>query len=605
MMKNTKWYMLVIMLLLGAFVLVACGGGATETTEEPVATEAPAEPTEEPAMEEPTEEPAMEEPTEEPAPEPTEAMVEETAELMSDTSKSIATLLSENPDFSTLVAAITAAGIEEPAPDAPITLFAPTNAAFEALPEGMLDELLADPAGNLTRILQYHIVSGAVMAADVTADEDGRVSTLAGEPLELADLGLVTTDVEGSNGVIHVIDSVLVPPTIANAMLAEELEAEGTPVIRIWADNTRKPALEQVEATFEEEYGVELLIEEVGFGDIRRLIVTAAPAGEGPDIIVGAHDWLGELVTSGILAPIDLGDKAEEFVPAALSAFTYDGDLYGMPNVTENLALFINTDLVPECPTTWTEVYDISAELAAGNTDDVETNQYGFVRMEGDPYHFYPIQTAFGGYIFGRDEAGSYDPTNVGVGDPGSIAAGEWWERMVTEGLQPPSVDWDTMHAWFEQGKSAMTLTGPWATTRIVESGVPFAICNIPGETEAEGRPFLGVQGFMVSAFAKDPLLAQIFLTEFVATPEVMQALFESDQRPPAYLPTLEALEDPYVTAFGQAGLNADPMPAIPEMGSVWDAWGNAVVLVAQGGDTAVNAFTNAQQQIITAITGG
>lgn len=134
---------------------------------------------------------------------------------------------------------------------------------------------------------------------------------------------------------------------------------------------------------------------------------------------------------------------------------------------------------------------------------------------------------------------------------------------------------------------------------------MPFAICNIPGETEAEGRPFLGVQGFMVSAFAKDPLLAQIFLTEFVATPEVMQALFESDQRPPAYLPVLDALEDENVAAFGEAGLNADPMPAIPEMGSVWDAWGNAVVLVAQGADTAENAFTNAQQQIITAISGG
>lgn len=109
----------------------------------------------------------------------------------------------------------------------------------------------------------------------------------------------------------------------------------------------------------------------------------------------------------------------------------------------------------------------------------------------------------------------------------------------------------------------------------------------------------------MVSAFAKDPLLAQIFLTDFVATPEVMQTLFEADQRPPAYLPTLDALKDENVVAFGEAGLDADPMPAIPEMGSVWDAWGNAVVLAQQGADTAENAFTNAQEQIVTAISGG
>jgi maltose/maltodextrin transport system substrate-binding protein/arabinogalactan oligomer/maltooligosaccharide transport system substrate-binding protein len=604
MMKNTKWYLLIVVLLLGTMALVACGGG-TETTEQPVATEAAAEPTEE-VMAEPTEE-VMAEPTEEAMAEPTEeAMAEPTEEmagemtLASDTSKSIATLLSEDPNFSTLVAAITAAEIAEPGPDAPITLFAPTNAAFEALPEGTLDELLADPAGDLTRILQYHIVNGAVLAADVTADEDGMVDTLAGEPLDLAALGLVTTDVEASNGVIHVIDAVQVPPTIANAARAEELAAAGTPVIRIWADNLRMPALRQVEATFEEEYGVELLLEQVGFGDIRRLISTAGPAGEGPDIIIGAHDWLGELYAGGLISAIDLGDRTSEFAPAAIQAFTYAGDLYGMPVNTENVALFINTDLVPECPATWTEVYEISSELHTA-----DANQYGFVRMEGDPYHFYPIQTAFGGFIFARDDSGSYDPTQVGVGDPGSIAAAQWYEKMVTEGLQPPAMDWDTMHLWFESGQAAMLVTGPWVTDRIVESGVPFQICDIPGETEEAGRPFLGSHGFMISAFAKDPLLAQIFLTEFVATPEVMMAMYEGNPRPPAFLATLDAVEDEYITAFGRAGANADPMPAIPEMASVWDAWGNAVVIISQAADTAENAFTNAQEQIITAISGG
>ena len=602
-MKNTKWYLLIVVLLLGTMALVACGGG-TETTEQPVATEAAEEPVVEPTeevMAEPTEE-VMAEPTEEVAAEPTEEMAEEPAgemTLASDTSKSIATLLSEDENFSTLVAAITAAGIAEPGPESPITIFAPTNAAFAALPEGMVDELLADPAGDLTRILQYHLVNGAVMAADVTADEDGLVDTLAAEPLDLATLGLVATDIEASNGVIHVIDAVQVPPTIANAARAEELAAAGTPVIRIWADNTRLPALREVEAAFEEEYGVELLLEQVGFGDIRRLITISGPAGEGPDIIVGAHDWLGELVAGGILAPIDLGDKAEEFAPVALQAFTYQGDLYGMPNATENVALFINTDLVPECPATWTEVYEISSAL---HTADAE--QYGFVRQEGDAYHFYPIQTAFGGYVFGRDDAGNYNPADVGIGNEGSVAAAEWLETMVTEGLQPPAMDWDTMHAWFESGQAAMIITGPWATTRIVESGVPFQICNIPSEA-VEGRPFLGAQGFMVSAFARDPLLAQIFLTEFVATPEVMQALFDADPRPSAYLPVREAVEDDNITAFGNAGVNADPMPAIPEMNSVWDAWGNAIILVHQASDTAANAFTNAQEQIVTAISGG
>lgn len=580
-MKNTKWYLLVVVLLLGAFALAACGGKPAT----PAATEAPAaQPTEAPAAPEPTEEPAAPEPTEA----PTEVPVAEPVTLASDTSKSVFALLSENPDFSTLSEAITAAGIEEPAADAPVTLFAPTNAAFEALDPALLARFTADP----TYFLQFLMVNGAVKSADL----GDRVDTTAGEPLDLTALNVTTPDVEGSNGVIQVVDTVAIPPTVANAIRAEQLAAEGTPVIRIWADNTRRPALEQIEPAFEEEYGVELLIEEVGFGNIRTNFLIAGPAGEGPDVIIGAHDWLGELVASGTLAPVDAGDLVDQFTPASINAFTYDGELYGLPYATENVAFFINTDIVPECPATWSEVYQISADI-----HKADPTKYGFVRMEGDPYHFYPIQTAFGGYVFGRDENGSYDPTQVGVGDEGSLAAAAWWERMVKEGLQPPAVTWDIQHEMFEAGTSAMQITGPWSYQRTVDSGIPFAICNIPSET-AEGKPFLGAQGFMVSAFSKDPVLAQIFLTEFVASEEFQQAIFDNGERPSAFLPVLEKTEEEWLAAFGEAGVNADPMPAIPEMSAVWEAWGNAIVLVAQGADTAQNAFTTAQQQIITAI---
>lgn len=381
-----------------------------------------------------------------------------------------------------------------------------------------------------------------------------------------------------------------------------EEPAEEEMALTIWADETRTPALESVAADFEEEFDVSIVIEEIGFGDIRDLFTTAAPAGEGPDIIVGAHDWLGELVSNGLLAPIDLGEKTGDFSESSIQAFNYQGEQYGMPNATENVAFFYNPELVEACPTTWSEVYELSAELAAGNDEDIETNQYGFVRMEGDPYHFFPIQTAFGGYVFELTEEG-YNPDNVGIDNEGSLEAAQWWDRMVQEGLQPPAVDWETMHVFFEEGQSAMTVTGPWALPRIRESGIPYAICDLPDESEA-GRPFLGAQGFMVSAFSEDPLLAQIFLTEFVATEEVMAAMYDADPRPPAYLPVLNALEDEDLLAFGEAGTEAMPMPAIPEMGSVWEAWTNAIVLVAQGGEEPVPAFENAAEQIRTAIEG-
>lgn len=139
----------------------------------------------------------------------------------------IVEVASGNPDFSTLVAAVSAAGLAETlGAEGPYTVFAPTNEAFEALPAGLLDELLKPKNKEvLTQILTYHVVAGEVMSTDI---EPGDVPTVEGEDLTIAVTdGTVTVngatveaaDVEASNGVIHVIDEVLVPPNVDVASL--------------------------------------------------------------------------------------------------------------------------------------------------------------------------------------------------------------------------------------------------------------------------------------------------------------------------------------------------------------------------------------------------
>ncbi|MEW6718546.1 MAG: maltose ABC transporter substrate-binding protein [Chloroflexota bacterium] len=391
-------------------------------------------------------------------------------------------------------------------------------------------------------------------------------------------------------------------PVVPTATKPPEIVETEPPVaaqLTIWADETRAPIIEALGAAFFETYGVEIVVEQYGFGDIRDNLKIAGPAGEGPDIIIGAHDWLGELVINGLLAPIDLGDKEELFVASAVEAFKYEGVLYGLPYAIENVAFFRNPDLVPNAPTTWDEVAQIAADLEAAGTVT-----QGYVLQQGDPYHFFPIMTAFGGYVFGLDEQG-YNPQDVGIDSPGSIAAATWLDTMVKEGHLTPDIDWDTMHVMFENGSSAMFITGPWSLNRLRESGIPYAISNIPSGPGGEGRPFLGVQGFMVSAFSDAPLLAQTFLLEFVATEETMQELYEAGGRASAYLPVLDATEDADLAAFGEAGKNGLPMPAIPEMSAVWTAWGDAVTIIFQQQQAPDEAFMNAAEQIRTAIAGG
>jgi transforming growth factor-beta-induced protein len=122
--------------------------------------------------------------------------------------------------FTTLLAAVDAAGLGETlSGEGPFTVFAPTDDAFAALPEGTLEALLADiPA--LTDILLYHVVSGAVYAETVVGLDSA--TTVQGEDITIAvedgavilngTVMVVTTDIEASNGVIHVIDAVLLPP---------------------------------------------------------------------------------------------------------------------------------------------------------------------------------------------------------------------------------------------------------------------------------------------------------------------------------------------------------------------------------------------------------
>jgi arabinogalactan oligomer/maltooligosaccharide transport system substrate-binding protein len=380
------------------------------------------------------------------------------------------------------------------------------------------------------------------------------------------------------------------------------VKAQDRPDLLIWADATRAPVLTELAAQFSEEFGLNVSVQEIALGDIRANIGVAGPAGEGPDIIIAAHDWIGELVLNGSVVPIDLGSKAAEFSEASLKLFTYNGQLYGMPYAVENVAFFRNPDLVPEAPATWEEVQTISEELVASGA-----SKYGYMIQTNDPYHFQPLMSAFGGYVFGMDADGNYNPEDVGIDSPGAIAAGEWLDGMAEAGLIVPAVDYDVMHTMFETGEAAMIVTGPWALPRLQAAEANYAISDIPAGDAGPGQPFIGGQGFMLSAFSDDErrLYAETFLLDFMANEAPMQALYDADPRPPAFLPLRENLDNADLVAFDQAGAAGVPQPSIPQMASVWGAWGNAEQFIINQELEPEQALQDAAEVIRTLIAGG
>jgi len=160
-------------------------------------------------------------PTEVPVEEVVEEVMEEpTKEMEEEKVPSIVEIAVEDGNFTTLLTALQAAGLVETLQgDGPFTVFAPSDEAFAALPAGTVEALLEDTEA-LKSILLYHVVGNKVMAADVVGLDGQDVESLSGESFTVSidgsdvmvnDAKVVATDIEGSNGVIHVIDAVILP----------------------------------------------------------------------------------------------------------------------------------------------------------------------------------------------------------------------------------------------------------------------------------------------------------------------------------------------------------------------------------------------------------
>ena len=101
--------------------------------------------------------------------------------------------------------------------------------------------------------------------------------------------------------------------------------AGGAGSLTIWVDDTREAAVAAAAESFTEETGVDVELVQKNFEDVRPDFLAQVPTGEGPDITVGAHGWLGEFVNNGVVAPIEIGEKASEFDDVALQVYTLEG----------------------------------------------------------------------------------------------------------------------------------------------------------------------------------------------------------------------------------------------------------------------------------------
>ncbi len=371
--------------------------------------------------------------------------------------------------------------------------------------------------------------------------------------------------------------------------------------LRIWTDKDRRADIERIATAWGSRRGVTVEVVEKNFGDIRDQLKTVAPA-TAPDVIIGAHDWTGQLAADGLVLPLSPKKATlKQFPKYALDAFSYGTAvkrLYGSPVALENVGLVVNTRLAT-VPKTWASLQKQALAFKRKSPDNLAIAVPQ--APAGDAYHMYPFFSGLGGFVFGRNKAGNLNAKVIGVANPVFLKNApmiDAWDRL---GLINSKVNYDTAKNAFLKGQAAFWVTGPWEADTLRSSGLSFRIVQVP-KIKFRSVPFLGVQGFMVTRFANShgvATLAKDLVASYIMLPASQRALAAANGRFPANTVAGKQVNNPVLAQFGRAGVGGVPMPNIPQMSSVWEELGGAWLKATNGTSTAARpTFATAARNI-------
>ncbi|WP_019587048.1 maltose ABC transporter substrate-binding protein [Deinococcus apachensis] len=330
---------------------------------------------------------------------------------------------------------------------------------------------------------------------------------------------------------------------------------------------------------YEQKTGNKVTVVSVPFDQIPDKFIQSAPKGQGPDVIVTLpQDRLGQMAAAGVVEPLNkYVTTTTDFDRTAVSAFTYQGKLLGLPMFAESVALVYNKKLVSKAPTTWAEFLK-TAQANTGN------GKFGFLYDLSNAYMGYGFINAYGGYVF-KNNGGTLNTKDIGLANTGADKASAFLNDLRYKyNLVPEGVSGDAARSAFLQGRLAMFLTGPWDMSDIKKAGLDVGIVPFPTPPGATSKwsPFVGVQGTLINAYSKNKAAAAAFAKQITSS-DAQVAFNKAGGRIPVSLSARTKLKaDPVVAGFGRTISVGTPMPNVPQMGAVWGPWSNAIAQSVQ-----------------------
>lgn len=369
--------------------------------------------------------------------------------------------------------------------------------------------------------------------------------------------------------------------------------------LNVWEDIKKSSGIKDAVSDFEKQYDVKVNVQEMPYAQQLEKLRLDGPAGIGPDVLVIPNDQLGGAVVQGLLTPLNMAAGAtEQYTPASINAFKMDNVLYGVPKAVETLVLIYNKDLIDKPLDSLQAWYDFSKQQRA-------KDQYGLLAKFDQIYYSWGAIEPMGGYIFGKNDKGGYNPQDVGLNKPGAVEAVTFLKKFYADNVFPAGIIGDNglnaIDSLFTEKKAAAVINGPWAFQPYEAAGINYGVAPLP--TLPDGKPmssFLGVKGYVVSTWSKDKALAQKFI-EFINQPQYVKTRYVATREIP---PLTAMIDDPLIkndekaSAVAVQAARASAMPGIPEMGEVWGPANAALELSLTGKQDPKAALDGAEKQV-------
>jgi maltose/maltodextrin transport system substrate-binding protein len=364
----------------------------------------------------------------------------------------------------------------------------------------------------------------------------------------------------------------------------------------IWMDADRGHALEAIGKKFENDFGLKVTVEAPE--KITESFPIAAQMAKGPDIVIWAHDKLGEWADAGLIAPVQISEEFKnKFFPKAWQAVLHNEWIWGYPIALETVTLIYNKKLLDGPPPTRL------SDLVSLN-EKIKKEHPGVTTILWDyknSYYSWGILASAGACVFAKNGPED-DLKNVGVGNRGAVEGLSKIIALIHAGVLPKSVSYSAVEDLMGQGKLAMMISGPWAWSNLIKNGIDFGVAPIPGVDENVGRAFVGVTVAYLNRSSPNQDLIKEFLESYALTDEGLTAIYHA--KPigvPALISIYEKLakDNPLLRQLKVAVEYGQVMPNIPQMGRFFSSVSGALQIATEGRASAKAALLEAEANML------